>query len=298
MTTRSGGITRRDFLKAGTGAAIAGIAGWPGSGGGAESRAASRIVLIRDPRAVQPDGTLSAEALGEMLDAAVATLFEKKNAADAWKSIIKPTDAVGIKTNVWAPLPTPSALEATIKRGLAAAGVAERDVGIGDRDVLGDSLFKRATALVNIRPMRTHHWAGLGTCLKNYIMFVPEPSDYHGNACEPLGAIWNLPHVKGKTRLNVLVMMTPLFHGIGPHHFSKSYTWPYAGLIIGTDPVAVDATGARIIQARRDAHFKKPSPISPPPRHIAAADIKYGLGNSDPARIEIVRIGSELDALI
>ena len=76
---------------------------------------------------------------------------------------------------------------------------------------------------VNVRPLRTHNLSGLGTLIKNSIMFVPDPSSYHANACEKLGAIWHLPHVKGKTRLNVPVMLTPQFHSTGPHHFSKGY---------------------------------------------------------------------------
>jgi hypothetical protein len=58
-------------------------------------------------------------------------------------------------------------------------------------------------------------------------MFVPSPWAYHGNACESLGSIWT-SRDQGQTCLNVLVMLTPLFHGIGPHT-SKSYPGPTAG---------------------------------------------------------------------
>jgi hypothetical protein len=86
-------------------------------------------------------------------------------------------------------------------------------------------------------------------------------------------------------------MLTPLFHGIGPHHYSSRYVWPYAGLIVSTDPVAADATGARIIEAKRNAFFGGSRPISPPPLHIAAADTRFGLGYSSPERIELIRMG-------
>jgi hypothetical protein len=121
---------------------------------------------------------------------------------------------------------------------------------------------------------------------------------YHGNACEKLGVIWQKPEVYGKTRLNILVMLTPLFHGIGPHHFSRSYIWPYCGLIVSDDPVAADATGARIIEAKRNEYFGRPRPISPRPLHIAAADTRYGLGNSHPQRIDLIRLGWRQDILI
>jgi len=65
------------------------------------------------------------------------------------------------------------------------------------------------------------------------------------------------------------------------------------GLIVSTDPVAADTTGARIIQAKRVAFFKEERPISPPPRHIAVADRRYNLGFSDPNRIEVIRLGWE-----
>ena len=161
-----------------------------------------------------------------------------------------------------------------------------------------DPVFKRATALVNARPMRTHHWSGLGTLIKNYIMFVPDPWKYHDNACEKLGSIWLMPHVKGKTRLNILVMLTPLFYGVGPHSFDREYTWPYCGLILSRDPVAADATGGRIIQAKRDQYFREKTPIRPALIHIAAADTQFGLGNSSAERIDLIRLGWQEEALI
>jgi len=121
---------------------------------------------------------------------------------------------------------------------------------------------------------------------------------YNGNACERLGAIWNESHVKGKTRLNILVIVTPLFHSVGPHDYSSAYTWPYGGLLVSTDPVAADVTGARIIQAKRNQYFNKVSPISPRPLHIEAADTKFGIGNSHPDRINLIRLGWEKDRFI
>ena len=53
--------------------------------------------------------------------------------------------------------------------------------------------------------------------------------------------VWTYPIVKGKTRLNILCALTPQFYGRGANFFDRRYVWPYKGLIIGTDPVAVDA---------------------------------------------------------
>ena len=57
--------------------------------------------------------------------------------------------------------------------------------------------------------------------------------------CADLASIWDLPVVKGKTRLNVLVMFTPQFHSFGPHSFNPKYVWKYYHL--GTaDPQKID----------------------------------------------------------
>ncbi len=298
MTEKKRVITRRDFLRAGSYVVMGSLMGLPmPKSASARQAQRSKVILIRDDRVV--DGTrLRPAILKKMLDQAVATLFDKKDPRSAWQQLVKPADTVGIKSNVWSPLPTPAALEERIITRLIEAGVGEHNISVDDRGVGRNPIFQNSTALINIRPMRTHHWSGLGTLLKNYIMFVRQPWAYHSNACERLGSIWLKPAVKGKTRLNILVMLTPLFHGVGPHHFSRRYLWNYGGLIVSTDPVAADATGARIIQSKRSEYFGDEKPISPAPRHIEAADIKYKLGNSHPDRIELIRLGWEKDILI
>ncbi len=292
-------ITRRDFLRAGACFTVGSVMGLPHADGfPADREKSSRVVLVRDKRVLDEKGRIDRIAMQNMLDRAVTALMDATDPSSAWKQLAKPEDVVGVKTNIWHYLPTPETLNNAIRKRLMEAGVKGENVSEDDRGVLRNHVFQRSTALINVRPMRTHHWSGLGTLLKNYIMFVPEPRRYHENACERLGAIWHLPHVKGKTRLNILVMITPLFHGMGPHHFSHRHTWPYCGLIVSRDPVAADATGARIIQAKRDSFFGGGRPVSPPPRHIGTADTRFGLGNSRQERIEIVRLGWKEDMLL
>jgi hypothetical protein len=292
-------ITRRDFIRAGSYLAVGGLAGLPLLGSSdAKTPEKSRVVLIRDREVLDSAGEPRPGALAGMMDQGVAALMNRADAVSAWKKLIKPDDVVGVKSNVWGYLPTPDSLEAIIQMRLMDAGVRKENMAVDDRGVLEHPVFRRSTALINVRPMRTHHWSGLGTLIKNYIMFTPQPWSYHGNACERLGAVWRLPHVKGKTRLNILVMLTPLFHGIGPHHFSSRYVWQYKGLVLSLEPVAADAVGARIIQAKRNSFFKADSPISPPPLHIRTAGIRYHLGNSSPERIDLIRLGWDEDILI
>jgi hypothetical protein len=263
-----------------------------------EVRKRVRVVLVRDQSVIDRNGTINQQTLDRMLDDALVELFERRTSDEAWRRIAKPTDTVGIKTNEWRYLRTPIELENTMKSRLQEAGVSEERISIDDRGVLSNPVFQKATVLINARPMRAHHWAGVGGCLKNYIMFTPSPPDFHPNSCVDLGALWNLPIVQGKTRLNVLVMLTPQFHCLGPHHFDKEYTWQYKGMLVGTDPVALDAVGLKIIEAKRRLYFKGDSPMRPPVRHIVAAEEKHGIGIADLDKIEIRKLGWKDEILI
>lgn len=221
----------------------------------------------------------------------MTVLLEESSPSAAWKRLLRPSDTLGIKSNVWRFLPTPKEVEQILTRRAVAVGIDESRISIDDRGVLSNPIFRQATALINVRPMRTHHWAGVGSCIKNYIMFSPEPASWHDDACARLAGLWEMPSVKSKTRLNLLVMLTPLFHGKGPHHFQSRYVWQYNGLLLSLDPVAVDATGLRILQAKRRAHFGAEQPFAVEPKHILLADQKFGLGVADPSRIELIKLG-------
>jgi len=290
-------ITRRDFLRVTAGTAVVATLG-PVIPGQARAAKTTKVVLIRDAGVLGPQDRVKEETLQSMLDEAVKSLLGTDKPMEAWKLLFKSSDVVGIKSNAWGTLPTPRELEAAIKRRLLNVGVADKNIDVDDRGVLNNPVFQNATALVNVRPLRTHHWSGVGTCLKNYIMFVPDPSSYHDEGCSPLGKIWTYPIVKGKTRLNILSALTPQFYGRGAHFFDKRYVWPYKGLIVGTDPVAVDAIGAHLLQVKRTAFFGEDRALDVPPVHIVAADKKYHLGISDLSRIQLIKRGWMEEVLI
>jgi hypothetical protein len=233
-----------------------------------------------------------------MLDEAVAKLLDVGDPVEAFKRLVKPEDVVGIKTNVWSFLPTPAPVERAIRRRVMDAGVDEKSIGLDDHTVRTNPLFVKATALINVRPVRTHYLAGMSGCLKNYIMFAESQPAHHPDSCASLGSLFLLPQVRGKTRLNVLCALTPQFHGRGPHNFSRRYVWNYKGLIVGRDPVAVDSVGLRLIMAKRRLELGPAQEVPPVPKHIQLADTKYGIGTADPGRIELVKLGWPDDVLI
>jgi len=290
-------ITRRDFLRKAAGTAMAAALGSaiPEEAKGEQK---TKVVLIRNAEVLGRHERVRGEVLQSMLDEALKALLVENEPLHAWRKLFKSSDVVGIKSNVWHYLPTPRELEAAIKRRLLDVGIREKSIGIDDRGVLDNAVFLNSTALVNVRPLRTHHWSGVGGCLKNYIMFVPNPPSYHDEGCSPLGKIWTYPIVKGKTRLNILVALTPQFYGRGAHFYDKRYVWPYKGLIVGIDPVAVDAVGAHLLQVKRIVFFGEDRALDVPPIHITVADKKYKLGVSDLNRIQLIKLGWMEEVLI
>ena len=289
-------MTRRDFMR-GAAAAVVGASAVFGQDRLPPVRK-TRVVLIRHPEALDASSAFNETVIQEMLDEAVAKLLDLNDPVAAFKELVKPEDIVGIKTNVWSFLPTPAPVEKAIKRRVLDAGVEEKNIGLDDHNVRTNPLFVKATALINVRPVRTHYLAGMSGCLKNYIMFAESQPAHHPDSCASLGSLFLLPQVKGKTRLNVLCALTPQFHGRGPHNFSRRYVWNYKGLIVGRDPVAVDSVGLRLIMAKRRMELGPAQEIPPVPKHIPLADTKYGIGTADPEKIELVRLGWLDDVLI
>jgi hypothetical protein len=253
---------------------------------------------VRHPKAVEAGSRFNAQVIQQMMDEAIVALLDAKDPAEAFGMLIKPGETVGIKSNVWSYLPTPAEVEQYLKRRVMEAGVSESDVGIDDHNVKQNPVFLRATSLINVRPIRTHYLAGMSGCIKNYIMFAPSQPALHPNSCADLGANFNLPQVKGKTRLNILCCLTPQFHGRGPHHFSRRYVWDYNGILLSQDPVSVDTVGLELIKAKRREVLGKAKEIPPVPKHIMLADTKHGIGVGDLDRIELIKLGWQQDILI
>ncbi len=292
-------ITRRHFLRVAALSPLAGAFAYRVRRPiGAISSGQSRVVLVRDEKALVSFKKPDPEVVQNMLDEAVTTLLGEKDPVVSWKRLVKSSDIVGIKTNVMHYLRTPPEVEQAIKKRILDVGVSEQNIGIDDRGVRRNPLFQKATAIINARPARTHHWSGIGGCIKNHIMFVPRASAYHPDSCADLAALWKEYNLIERTKLNILVMLNPQFHTVGPHSYNDKYVWDYKGIMVSQDPVAVDAVGLMIIEAKRHEYFGKDLPMQTPAKHIRIADTKHSLGVSDPSRIELIKLGWKEDILV
>ena len=206
--------------------------------------------------------------------------------------MFKPADVVGLVPTPHLN-PTHGELVGAVRRALVDAGVPAANV----REAQGRIDLPRAcTALIAMPGLKAHWLTGIGTVLKNYIVYSGNPRNYHDANSVNLGEIWLLPDVKGKTRLILVDSLRPLCDK-GPQPDPR-FMWDYKGLIAGTDPVAVETVGLQIIMAKRKALRGEDWPLSPPPLSIAAADEKFGLGTSRMSEIRVERSGWADEALI
>jgi hypothetical protein len=250
------------------------------------------VTLVRDQRALSAGHEVDVGVLREMLAETVTRVTGKANARDAWRALVTPEDLIGL-------VPTPH-LNPTHQEVVAAVRTALVDAGIpADRIRLaqgGPEKAEACTALISLPALKAHWLTGIGTVLKNYIMYSGHPSHYHDENNDRLGEIWLLPHVKGKTRLVLVDALRPLCDK-GPQPDPR-YLWDYKGLIAGTDPVAVEAICLKIITAKREALRGEPWPLSPPPLCVQMADKRYGLGTCKMDEISLERAGWAEGALV
>jgi len=289
-------LTRRDFIRGTAGVVLGTAVGLPQESPIPVKK--TRVILIRDKDALDENSQFNKKVIQQMLDEAVMKLLGQSDPVAGFRALVKPEDIVGIKSNVWSYLPTPPEVEMAIKQRLLDAGVKEEAIAIDDHTVRTNPIFVKSTALFNVRPMRTHYLAGMSGCIKNFIMFDVSQEAHHPDSCADLGSLFLLPQVKGKTRLNVLCVLTPQYYGRGPHNFNRRYVWNYKGLIVGQDPIAVDTVGLRVLMAKRRKELGPAQEIPPVPKHIQIADTKYGIGTSDPNKIELIKLGWTDEILI
>lgn len=291
--SKIGKITRRDFIRGISAVAVTAALGIDLR---AEEEKKARVVLVRDENALDKDGKPVAEVIQNMLDKGMCRLFNVAKPVEAWKQILKPGDKVGIKSNEWFYLPTPAEVEAAIMKRIMEVGVPEKNIVADDRGAR--TTLANCTVLVNARPLRTHHWSGIGGCIKNPIMFAATPWTYHGDMCADLARIWKLPIIKDKIKLNILVALTPQFFTRGAHHFDTRFVWQYKGIFLSQDPVAADAVGVKLLEAQRRIYFGEERPLTELARHVRIADQKHRLGISDLKKIELIKLGWDKDTLL
>ena len=294
MENKQKGLTRRDFIRGTVGATLAvSVLRVPWAKGSEKAVGPSLVTVVRDKNVMDAGFKVDSNILQSMLDRTVLQVTGKRKIREAWADLVKPDDIVGLVPTPHLN-PTHEELVDVVKASLM------KEVGIPEKNIIMAQGGKRrpgkCTALISMPALKGHWLTGIGTVIKNYIMYSGRPSSYHEEKSAKLGEIWLIPEVKGKTRLVLVDAIHPLCDK-GPQSDPR-YKWAYNGLIAGTDPVAVETVCLKILTEKRHALRGEPWPISPPPICVEAADKVYGLGTSKMEEINITHFGWEGDLLL
>ena len=147
------------------------------------------------------------------------------------------------------------------------------------------------TALINVPILREHAVAGVSVALKNNYGAIHNPNKYHADGCTPFVADVNThPDIRNKTRLVVCDALNVQFHG-GPGYKPK-WTSSLEGILVSTDPVALDTIGAEQIEKlRRSAGLRSLAEERRYPAYLSvASDSAHALGVSDRSSIDVINM--------
>jgi uncharacterized protein (DUF362 family) len=291
----------------------------------------SRIVIARRQDLQDEYLSVDTQKVIQLLDDGMNNLFRTDNFREAWKKIVAPGEVIGLKINCLSGMGVThrEMVDAVIER-LRESGIRANDIVIWDRfntdleecrypinfgnngirymgnDVLGfeddfeiygsaaslvcKTLTRLCDGIINLPVLKDHGIAGMTMSMKNFFGAIHNPHKYHLDVGNPyIPDVFSFPPIKSKVRLHICDAINPQYEG-GPSYMPQ-WSWKYNGLILSTDPVAMDYTGWQIIEKKRLEHdmptLKK---TGREPVYIAtAADKNHRLGTNDPARIEIIQ---------
>lgn len=148
-------------------------------------------------------------------------------------------------------------------------------------------LAEQVDTLICAPVLKDHSLAGTSLGLKNFFGAIHNPNKYHGSNCDPyIVDVVMHRHIRPKWKLTICDATRAQYQG-GPMP-QPQYAWPFGGLLLSTDIVAVDAVGTDMIEQQRKAKGLKPLAETGRPTTYLATAAARGLGVADLARIERV----------
>ncbi len=291
----------------------------------------AKVIIARNTN-VWEGNKINKSIVEEMINKTILKLTSSNSNKESWSKLFSSKDVVGIKINTISGrnLSTKPEVVSAIISGLKEAGVDENNIIVWDRtcfemknagykinkgsgvkylgtDEVGyddDLTISGAVAsrvskiasslcsvLINVSVMKDHEIAGVTLCMKNYYGAVDNPNKMHQNGCNPFIADLNMmPVFREKTRLYVCDALLAQYNG-GPG-YKPSFTLKYGGILVSTDPVAIDTVGWKIIEdMRKEKGLPTLEEDDRKPVYIkTAADSDHKLGINDLSKIDIINI--------
>jgi uncharacterized protein (DUF362 family) len=292
----------------------------------------SKVVIARDPLLQSKKYQVVTDRLVRLLDSGLQAFFNTDSPLEGWQKIARPGEVIGLKVNCLSGRGgTTIELVNAICERLRDIGIKSEDIVIWDRlnedledrgfkisyrgngmkcfgndavgferdfeifgsaaSLISKTLTQVCDAVINLPVLKDHGIAGVTMSLKNMFGAIHNPNKYHINVGDPyIPDVYMLPSIRQKVRFTICDAIQAQYEG-GPS-FMPQWTWAYNGLLMGTDPVALDYTGWQIIEEQRIKNrLKALKAENREPTYIAtAADKNHQLGINDPRRINIVNI--------
>ena len=171
------------------------------------------------------------------------------------------------------------------------------------RSYLAKIVSTQVNKVINLPVLKHHQSAGVTITLKNMSHgFVNNVNRSHtnptANACGMfIPSVVSLPIIRQKVVLHVVDAVKASYHGGPPG--KPRYMWEPKTLYFGTDPVALDKTGWKVIDAKRKEMGMAPVALSKPDgdshflncqvEHIEIAGM-MGLGQFEDEKISVKQI--------
>jgi uncharacterized protein (DUF362 family) len=300
------------------------IPGPPPSKPSAPSR--PRVARCRRDDLIDEAGRIVRGRLDDILKTGLTRAVGEETPVAAMRRLFRPADVVGLKLNCLAGRGPDPAIVRRLCAWLQEAGVPARNIVLWDRTDRelkgagfpivrsgsgvrcigtnddydwtpkewgpGGSCFARLlakdlTAHINVGLLKDHDLAGVSIGMKNWYGAIHNPNKHHEDGCAPfIPHLAAYPLIRDRLRLTVIDATTAQCHG-GPA-LNPRWRWNYGGVLMSTDPVAIDAVGRRLIEERREeVNLPSLAEEKREPVWIAAA-ARLGLGEADLRKIEIV----------
>jgi len=143
------------------------------------------------------------------------------------------------------------------------------------------------SAVINVPIPKTHRQSVFTNALKMHYGTIDNAFEFHANGCSKPGIaeVNTIPLIRQKQKLVVSDALLMAIEA-GPR-WDRRFIRPAGGLLVGTDPVAVDAVALKMLDEKRVAEGMEA--IAPQVSHIALAE-ELGLGNSRMENIELIKI--------
>ena len=240
--------------------------------------ATARVVEIRSARSARA-GNIDRTRLREMLEEGLVALTGESDPVQAWRAVLKDAERPCIKFNsVGADvLRTNEPMADALLDSLEPAGygadsiwtveapallvqkraVANPPAGWGETiEVEGlvqplANWLLESDAIINVGFLKSHRIAGMSAAMKNIShSVIRSPARHHANRCSPAVAqVIGAAAVSRRLRLSIVNALR-IVPDRGPEASESDVSW-WGGLLLGQDPVALDAVGHMALEAER-----------------------------------------------